>query len=220
MHSVVVEKGVTLGNISLLYPGCRLGKHCIIGSNTAITYGERVAPHSRRQGNSQFGNVMLQESLSQTFMEEGRQQIDKEVGSTAFSAQQAAAPKRSHRASPYLRATAVFFMKYLLLNTQVEVQSSLLLLVWFGASLGLNSFYLGMAFIPPVLLFAVMASAVWCRLLSHVLGCRSLWLKASATQSAPSTHSVWSLRASMSTGEQEVLTASLTCRASQQGLCT
>jgi hypothetical protein len=169
---------------------------------------DEVVPDAhRRQGRAQWGTVYLQNKAPQL------PQVDEEAaagpaGGTQDAAESAtqqlvAKMAQSHHnsMSQFIRGAVKSLGKFMFYNTQIEIQSFMLVCIWTKASEGLG-WGIALVLLPPLLVVCILASVVWCRLLQHLLGCRSIWLKEGDRPGQPARHSVWSIRTGMSTGER------------------
>lgn len=186
----------------------QVGSACVIGSSTCIMMDEVVPDRSRRQGRAQWGTVHLQNQAPQLPPVDveaaagpaGAAASNQDTG--ALTQQQVAKMAESQHSSlsQFMRGAVKSLGKFMFYNTQIEIQSFMLFCIWTKASEGLGV-YPALALLPPLLVVCILASVVWCRLLQHILGCRSIWLKEGDRPGQPARHSVWSIRTGMSTGE-------------------
>jgi hypothetical protein len=180
---------------------------------------ESVPDRTRRQGRCQLGEVVVHKPLhaeTRLDIEEGIARTHTDYTIISISGSKGAkcptAPAKQKRQQKSGEEVLEerdgtlgsdffsFLGKWLFFNTQLDIQS-MLLLIWMRAYQEIGHVHLGLLLLPPVLVLSVTAAVLWCRLLQTVLGCRSIWMQKGADETNPSRASVWSLRTRMSTGK-------------------
>lgn len=65
VRKIVIKEEATIGNSSVLYPGCDIGIRSVVGNDTAICKGRALGNHVRAQGVLDYSVLTPEEGLSQ-----------------------------------------------------------------------------------------------------------------------------------------------------------